>query len=62
MTSVIHGVSWFFKQISLYTGPVFGLGPCDFSVWVSSSGYALAQMHGVEIFKTFNIGYFESQN
>ena len=34
MTSVIHGVSCFFKQISHYTGAVSGLGPCDTGVSV----------------------------
>ena len=27
MRSVTHDVSWLFIQTSLYTGPVFGLGP-----------------------------------
>jgi hypothetical protein len=27
-----------FIQISRYTGPVFGLGPCDTGVWIWNSG------------------------
>ena len=49
MPCVTRGVSWLFKQISRDTGPVFGLGRCDTSVWVSSSDCALYGVHVGEI-------------
>ena len=36
MLSVINVVSWLFIQTPPYANPVFGLGPCDTAVWVSS--------------------------
>jgi hypothetical protein len=45
MPSVTHGVLWLFIQTSHYNGPVFGLGPCDTGVRVSSCGCVLCTVY-----------------